>query len=332
MRAAFYRQTGLAAEVLEIGQLPDPAPNPGEVLVRVGASGINPADVKRRAGWGGMKMGHELIVPHCDGAGEIIDVGPEVDRSRIGERVWLWNAQGGYGGPGRASGTAAEQIALPEAQVVHLPPQLNFEQGACLGVPAMTAHRAVFADGPVDGQTILVQGGGGAVGHFAVQFAALSGASVIATAGSPEKSAHAVSGGCRHVIDRHNQDVVKSVFDLTGGDGVDRIIEVDFGANLAGDIAMLKPNGVIAAYSSSSEPKPVLPYYDLAFKGARIHFVQGFNLPAEARRQGVEDLNRLVESGQLTVAVGAIRPLEEIVRAHNLVEAGKTVGNVVLKL
>lgn len=332
MRAAFYRRTGPAADVLEVGQMRDPVPGPGEVLVRLGASGINPADVKRRSGWGGLEMGHPVIVPHCDGAGEIIDVGPDVGRACIGERVWLWNAQGGYGGPGRAFGTAAERIAIPKAQTVGLPPQLNFEQGACLGVPAMTAHRAVFADGPVQGQTMLVQGGGGAVGHFAVQFAALAGARVIATAGTPERAEHAMSAGCERVINRHEEDAVEIVLEITGGDGVDRIIEVDFGANLAGNIKLLKPNGVIAAYSSSSAPTPVLPYYDLAFKGARIHFVQGFNLPRDARRQGVEDLNRHVESGQMTVAVGASFQLEQISQAHSLVEAGKTIGNVVLKL
>lgn len=332
MRAAFYRRTGPASDVLEIGQLPDQIPASGEVLVRVGASGINPADVKRRAGWGGLEMGHPLIVPHCDGAGEIVDVGPDVDPACIGERVWLWNAQGGYGGPGRAFGTAAERIAIPKAQTVGLPPQLDFTQGACLGVPAMTAHRAVFADGPVRGQTILVQGGGGAVGHFAVQFAALAGARVIATAGSAGRAEHALSAGCERIINRHEEDVVEIVLDITGSAGVDRIIEVDFGANLTGNIKMLKPNGVIAAYSSSSAPTPVLPYYDLAFKGARIHFVQGFNLPDDARRQAVEDLNRHIAAGQVSVAVGATFRLGQIAQAHALVEAGKSIGNVVLKL
>ncbi|RMH49245.1 MAG: NADPH:quinone reductase, partial [Alphaproteobacteria bacterium] len=183
MRAAVYRRTGPAEEVLTVEDLPDPVPGPGEVLVRVHASGVNPADVKRRGGWLGQRMDHPLVIPHADGAGEIIATGPGVDPARRGQRVWLWNAQGGYGGPGRAFGTAAELCALPQSQAVPLPAALSFAQGACLGIPAMTAHRAVFADGPVAGRTILVAGAGGAVGHFAVQFAAAAGARVIGTAG-----------------------------------------------------------------------------------------------------------------------------------------------------
>ena len=332
MRAAFYRRTGPAAEVLEVGDRTEPGAGPGEVLVRVRASGINPADVKRRAGWRGMAMDHPLVIPHCDGAGEIVAVGDGVDARRIGERVWLWNAQGGYGTAGRAFGTAAQLVALPEAQAVALPEPLTFAEGACLGVPAMTAHRSVFADGPVDGQTILVQGAGGAVAHFAVQFAELGGARVIGTAGSPERAAHAKAAGAEVVIDRHAEDVAARVLELTDGAGVDRVVEVDFGANLATDIAVLKPNGVIASYSSTSEPTPVLPYYDLAFKGANVRFVQGVNLPPEARREGIAAIAEHAARGRLTVAVGATRDLDAIAEAHELVESGNVVGNVVVTL
>lgn len=330
MRAAFYRRTGPAAEVLEVGDRTEPGAAPGEVLVRVRASGINPADVKRRASWRGMAMDHPLVIPHCDGAGEIVAVGDGVDARRIGERVWLWNAQGGYGTAGRAFGTAAQLVALPEAQAVPLPEPLTFAEGACLGVPAMTAHRAVFADGPVDGQTILVQGAGGAVAHFAVQFSVLEGARVIGTAGSPERAAHAEAADAEVVIDRHAEDVAARVLELTSGEGVDRVIEVDFGANLATDIAVLKPNGVIASYSSTSEPEPVLPYYDLAFKGANVRFVQGFNLPPVARQQGIADIAEHAARGRLTVAIGATRDLDAIAEAHELVESGTIVGNVVV--
>jgi len=332
MRAACYRRTGPAAEVLALELLPDPEPGPGDVLVRVRASGINPADVKRRAGWRGLEIEHPLVVPQCDGAGEIVAVGAGIDASRIGERVWLWNAQGGYGGPGRAFGTAAELIALPAEQAVPLPSSLSFAEGACLGVPAMTAHRAVFADGPVEGQTILVQGAGGAVGHFAVQFASRGGARVLGVVSNPDRAAHARAGGADEIIDRARETVADRVRDLTDGAGVDRIVEVEFGGNLAADIAVLKPNGTIAAYSSTAVPEPVFPYYALAFKGANIRLVQGFNLPADARAAGHAAIAELADTGDLSVAVGARFPLERIAEAHSAVEAGSVVGNVVVEI
>lgn len=331
MRAAFYTRTGPAAEVLEVGERPDPVAGEGEVLVRVRASGINPADVKRRAGWRGMAMEHPLVIPHTDGAGEVVAVGPGVDPARIGERVWLWNAQGGYGEAGRAFGTAAELIAIAAAQAVPLPDKLDFAAGACLGVPAMTAYRAVHADGPVDGQTILVNGASGAVGHMAVQIAAAGGARVIGTAGSSEGAAHARTAGASDVIDRHREDVAARVMELTGGRGVDRVIEVDFGANHLADVAVLKVNGTIAAYSSTSAPEPVLPYYAFANKGANLRFVQGFAIPAEERHAGHKRLAELAAAGKLAVAVAATYPLAEIAAAHERVEKG-SIGNVVVTL
>jgi NADPH2:quinone reductase len=326
MRAALYRRTGPAADVLEIADLPDPVPGSGEVLVRIRASGVNPADVKRRAGWGGMAMGHPVIVPHCDGAGVIEAVGPGVDPARVGERVWLWNAQGGYGTAGRAFGTAAELIAIDGDQAVPLPEMLGFEEGACLGVPAMTAHRTVFADGPVAGLTILVQGGAGAVGHLAVQMARFGGARVIATVGGPEGAAHAGAAGAE-TIDRRQGDVAARVMELTGGAGVDRVVEVDFAANCAVDAAVLKPNGWVASYSSSSDPTPVLPYYAFQSKGLNLRFVQGFNLPPEARTAA----QRFVadHAGALRIAIGACFPLTDIAAAHARVEAGG-IGNTVV--
>lgn len=329
MRAAAYRRTGPAADVLELTTLPDPTPGPGEVLVAVQASGINPADVKRRAGWGGMAMGHDLIVPHCDGAGLIVTVGAGVDPARIGERVWMFNAQGGYGMLGRACGTAAELIAIDAAQAVRLPDALGMAQGACLGVPAMTAHRCVFADGPVAGQTVLVQGGAGVVGHLAVQMAHFGGARVIATTGGLEGAAHARAAGADAVIDRRSADVAAQVMDLTGGAGVDRIIEVDFAANLATDAAVIAPNGWIASYSCSSNPQPVLPYYAFASKGANLRFVQGFNLPADARAAAIVFV--AAHADRLTVAIGASFPLDQIASAHQRVERGG-IGNVVVTL
>ncbi len=331
MRAAFYSRTGPARDVLEVGEQPTPRPAAGEVLVRVHASGINPADVKRRAGWRGLGMDHSLVIPHTDGAGEIAETGPGVDSSRIGERVWLWNAQGGYGTAGRAFGTAAEYVAIPASQTAPLDVRLSFKAGACLGVPAMTAYRAVYADGPVEGSTILVNGAAGAVGHFAVQLAAAGGATVIGTVGNEAAAAHATAAGAAAIIDRKRADVVARVRELTGGQGVDRIIEVDFGANHAADVAMLKVNGTIASYSSSSNPEPVFPYYAFANKGANLRVVQGFCIPEEARQAGEAFLAQLAAQGRLSVAVAAAYPLSDIASAHEHVERG-SIGNVVVTL
>ena len=331
MRAAFYSRTGPAREVLEVGEQPTPRPAAGEVLVRVHASGINPADVKRRAGWRGLEMDHPLVIPHTDGAGEIVETGSGVGLSRIGEHVWLWNAQGGYGTAGRAFGTAAEYVAVPASQATRLDDRLSFQAGACLGVPAMTAYRAVYADGPVEGWTILVNGAAGAVGHFAVQLAAAGGATVLGTVGNEAAAAHARAAGAAAIIDRKREDVVARVLELTDGQGVDRIIEVDFGANHAVDIAMLKVNGTIVSYSSSSNPEPMFPYYAFANKGANLRVIQGFCIPKEARQAGESFLAQLATEWRLSVAIAASYPLSDIASAHEHVERG-SIGNVVVTL
>ncbi|MEN3147535.1 NADPH:quinone reductase [Neorhizobium sp. IRAMC:178] len=329
MFAAFYTRTGPAAEVLSVGEMAAPVAGPGEVLVRVHASGINPADVKRRGGWRGMGMDHPLIIPHTDGAGEIVDVGAGVDPARIGERVWMWNAQGGYGEAGRAFGTAAEYIAIASHQAVKLADALSFADGANLGVPAMTAYRAVFADGPVTGQTIFVNGAAGAVGHFAVQMVVAGGARVIGTVSTPEAAAHVKEAGALATIDRKREDVSARILELTDGEGVDRIIEVDFGANLELDATVLKRNGTVASYSSSSDPTPVLPYYAFAAKGANLRFIQGFLIPENQRLEGEKMIAGLANAGRLKVAIGATFPLHDIAKAHERVERGG-LGNVVV--
>ncbi|KAJ55358.1 hypothetical protein ACMU_11725 [Actibacterium mucosum KCTC 23349] len=331
MRAAVYRRTGPAAEVLEMVQMTRPVPDAHEVLVQVRASGINPADVKRRAGWNGMAMAHEAVIPHCDGAGVIAAVGAEILPERVGERVWLWNAQGGYGTAGRSDGTAAEYIALPSDQAVTLPEELSFQEGACLGVPALTAWLAVAGDGPVAGKTVLVQGGAGAVGWACVQMSVGMGARVIATVGRRAAASVVAGAGDVVVFDRHGTDLVERVMAATDGRGVDRIVEVDLAANLDTDIACLAPHGVIASYSSSSDPNPVLPYYDLANLGATIRFLQGFRLPADQRRKAEDTINTLIREGQMRPRIGASYSLEDIASAHARVESGAP-GQTVLSL
>ena len=332
MKAAYYKKTGNAKEVLINGILKTPKPSDNEVLISVKASGINPSDVKRRAGWQNKNLPFPLIIPHSDGAGQIVQVGSNISTDLIGTSVWIWNAQGGYSGPGRAFGTAAEFITVPATQVSKLPDSVTFEEGACLGVPLRTSHRAVFADGPIDNKLILVQGAGGVVGNFAVQLASQFGATVIATAGSKERISHALDAGAHHVVNRHKTSFKEEIMDITKGLGVDRIIEIEFGGNIETDIDLLKPNGIIAAYSSTTVPNPSFPYYKLAAKGGQINLIQSFNLPLDAEQQCQKDLKELCESGKFKVAIGKVLPISEISSAHELVETKSIIGNVVLKI
>ena len=331
MLAAFYTRTGLATEVLQIADRPVPTPNKGEVLVQVMTSGINPADVKRRAGWNGNRMAHPFIIPHCDGAGVIRSVGEGVSFERIGERVWVWNAQGGYNETGRAFGTAAEFIAIPSTQAVTLPDAISLEAGACLGVPALTAWLALLGNGSVSGKTVLIQGAAGAVGQICVQIALAHGAKVIATVSSEEGAAAVTSLGDVNVIDRHRQKVSEGVADATHGKGVPLIVEVDLAANLEIDAACLAPHGTIASYSCSSNPTPKLPYYAFAALGAQIRFIQGFRLTADQRPEAEATITKMLRDGTLSPHIGATYPLSEIAAAHTRVETG-ALGQTVLTL
>lgn len=331
MKAAFYEAFGPAAEVLTIGELPDPSPGPGEVLVRLYASGVNPSDVKLRAGKrpGGLapEMPFPRIIPHSDGAGVIEAAGPGVDPGRVGERVWIYNGQWG-----RAFGAAAERIALPAAQAVPLPDQASFVEGACLGIPAMTAHASVFCAGPVAGETVLVAGAAGAVGRYAVQCAALGGAEVIATVSGPEKAAVAAAAGAAHVINYRTEPVAERVMAITKGRGVGRIVEVDFGANLATNAEVIAPGGAIASYASMAAPEPVLPFYPLMFKNVTLRLPLAYLLDDATRARGHADLAAWLTAGALSHKIAATYPLTEIAAAHEAVEAGDKIGCVVVEI
>lgn len=325
MRAAWYERNGPAREVLTVGQQDTPEAKPGEVLVRLRTSGVNPSDVKRRGGWRGQSMPFPRVVPHSDGAGTIERVGQGVSESRIGERAWTYNAAWQ-----RPFGTAAEYVALPAAQAVRLPEGTDFAAGACLGIPAMTAHRCVFADGPVSGQTILVSGGAGAVGHYAVQWAKWGGATVITTVSSPEKAEHAHGAGADHVVDYRAEDVAARVRELTGGAGVDRVVEVAFGANLATDLDVIKPNGVIATYDSMADLEPRLPFYRFLTADLTVRFVLMYILPDAARHGYIQDVTACLEAGVLRHAVARRFPLADVAAAHEAVESGQVIGNIVV--
>ncbi|GDY50154.1 NADPH:quinone oxidoreductase [Streptomyces violaceusniger] len=299
MRAAWYDRPGPARDVLELGHLPAPEPRRGEVLVQVRASGINPSDYKRRGAAQTGKNSYVRMVPHSDGAGVVVAVGEGVDPAWVGRSVWMWNAVNryGYAAPEpREWGTAAEFVAIPLSFVSALPDGASFAVGACLGVPAFTAYAAVFADGPVEGKTILVQGGAGAVGELAVQFASLAGANVIATVSSDHKGERARDAGAHHIVNYRTSDVPDLARRVAPG-GVDRIIEVDFAANIQSDAEMIKPYGTIASYSSTSDPEPALPYYALQYKGVSIRTLQVFTMPDALRSAAVKAITTGLERG-----------------------------------
>jgi NADPH:quinone reductase len=326
MRAVYYERTGPAAEVLIFGEVETPRPNRHEVLVEIAVSGVSPHDTKGRSGWTGRPMPHPRIIPHSDGAGVIAAVGAGVDARRVGERVWVYRADHRPG-----MGAAAAYAVVPADCAVPLPDDASFAVGAGLGVPALTAHAAVFAGGPVAGLNVLVQGGAGAVAAYAIQFARHNGARVFATVSSPEKAAHARRYGAEEIIDYRTEDVAARVLALTGGRGVDRIVEVDFGANLAADVAMIAPHGWIASYSSSRVREPVFPYYDFAPKDVTIRTVQGKLLFGETAKAGVAAITQLMGRGALQHPPTLAFPFRHTAAAHAALESGSTIGKIVVE-
>lgn len=327
MRAAAYDRTGPAKDVLTLIELPTPEPGPGEVRVRLATSGINPSDVKTRGGTRTKVLAFPQIVPHSDGAGVIDAVGAGVDRARIGERVWTWN-----GAWGRPQGTAAQYIALPSAQAVLLPDRVDFAAGACLGIPALTAYHAVVMDGGVKDKTVLVAGGAGAVGHYAIQFARLRGArQIITTVSSEAKAQIALAAGADVAIDYRKEDVAARVLELTNGAGVNRVIEVDLHANVKLDFAVTAANGDIVVYGSNVPEVPV-NFVQGIMKNLQLRFFIVYNLTAADRARELAEFGELLASGRLQHNVADRYPLDRIVEGHERVESGLAFGNVVLDI
>ena len=327
MRAAFYERTGAAREVLQVGELPTPEPGPGEVRVKLATSGVNPSDVKSRAGLRTKTLPFARIVPHSDGAGVIDAVGEGVPRTRLGERVWTWNAAWK-----RPFGTAAQFVALPAQQAVRLPEAVGFDVGACLGIPALTALHAVRMDGGVAGKTVLVTGGAGAFGHYAIQMAKLSGAEqVIATVSNAHKAALAEQAGADLVLDYRSEDVAARVLEATDGEGADRVIDVDFAANVNESLAAVRAEGDIVVYGSG-KPEIAVPFYPAIVKNVRVRFFIVYNLSAGDRAAAIAQLTRWLEHGCLKHNIAARLPLAKIAEAHELVESGRAVGNVVIEI
>jgi NADPH2:quinone reductase len=325
MRAVWYDRQGAANEVLIEGELPTPEPGTGEVRVRLEASGVNPSDTYRRRG--AVPAEYPRVIPNSDGAGVVDKVGPMVPGHWVGKRVWLYNGQRN----GRWMGTAAEYIALSVDLVTELPAHVSFAEGATLGVPGMTAHGCVFAAAPLQGKIVLVTGGAGAVGHYAVQLAAWAGASVIATVSSEAKAARALAGGAAHVINYRTEDVASRVRDITGGELADHVVEVDLGGNLAATLASVRDGGSIAYYASNGALEPQVPLRILMAKNLTV---RGFVLPTSRhadRKRAQTDMARFIASPGRILSVDGTFPLYETAAAHLSVEQGGKVGTVVVE-
>jgi NADPH:quinone reductase len=319
MRAAWYERNGPAREVLVVGTLPDPEPGHGEVRVRIAASGVNPSDWKTRSG--SRPMAGPRVIPHSDGAGTIDRVGPGVPPSRAGQRVWIWNGQWN-----RPFGTAAEYITVPAEQAVPLPDGTTFEQGACLGIPALTAWRALTTDGGVAGKSVLVTGGAGAVGHYAIQFAKLVGATqVITTVSSEAKADHARAAGADEVVLYRTEPVVERVRAATRGKGVERVVEVDAAGNAALLPHLIAQDGLCVVYGTNGR-EVSYAFGPMIMAGVAVRFFIVYELAPGVRREGIGQLTGWLERGLVRHTIAARFPLDAIAEAHEAVERGSVMG------
>lgn len=322
MRAAWYEKQGPANEVLIVGEMPDPRPEVGEVRIRIAASGINPGDIKKRQDSFGLGMPYPRVIPHSDGAGMVDQVGNGVSAEWVGQRVWCYGAQS-Y----RPFGTAAEFTVVPLDHVAPLPEIVSPEEGACLGIPGITAHRAVHVADDVNGRTVLVQGAGGAVGMCAVALARYGGARVIGTVRSPSEEPPARAAGAHEVVlnDQRLPERVKAL----APEGVDHIVEVAFGANIDADVEMLKMGGSIGAYATDNAT-PKIPFWLMVFKNIRVFLLGSDDFPTEAKVAATRDLNAVLQAGWSGFEIGERIPLAEIARAHELAEHPVRRGRIVV--
>jgi NADPH2:quinone reductase len=327
MKAAWFSAFGPAREVLEIGERERPDPAPGEVLVALRTSGVNPSDVKKRAGSMPGLLDEGAVIPHSDGAGTIEAVGAGVSPGRIGERVWVYQAQ-----HARRFGTAAQLVAIAADRAPTLPAAVGFDVGACLGIPAMTAHRCVFQDGPVAGQRLVVTGGAGRVGHYAIQLASRAGATVVATARSDEDRQACREAGAVAVVEHGEPGWSAAVLEATAGRKVDRVIDVDFGANLGEILEFVRVGGTIATYASMTATEPAIPFYRMMFMDLTVHLVIVYDMPESAKRQAIADINAHLSAATLQHRVAHRVPLDEVAAAHELIERGGFRGCVVVEI
>jgi NADPH2:quinone reductase len=325
VKAVWYERTGAATDVLSFGEMPTPEAGPGEVRVQLEASGVNPSDAGRRAG-SYRAMEYPRVIPNSDGAGIVDQVGDGVTRLSIGQRVWLFNGQRN----GRAFGTAAEYIALADYLVTPLPEDVSFAAGATLGIPCMTAWCSLFADGPITGKTVLVTGGAGAVGHYAVQLAKWGGATVIATVSSQAKDMEARLAGADLVINYRTEDVVAKVMAFTRQRGVDRVVDVDFGGNLATTLKIMALNSTIAVYATNGNRTPMLPMRELMERCITLRTLVLFALPPPLLAAAQEDISKWLAAGTRVHNIAGQFALADTAQAHLAVEKGDKMGTVIV--
>ena len=327
MKAVWFEKFGEAKDTLVFGDLEKPVAKKGEVLVHMKTTGVNPSDVKKRAGSAPNLLDDGLVIPHSDGAGIIEAVGEGVDAGRVGERVWVYQAQ--YG---RQLGTAAEYLAIDASRTAFLPENASFEIGACLGIPVMTAHRCVFADGSVEGQTVLVTGGAGRVGYYAIQWAKLAGARVIATASNNNDRETCLAVGADAVVNHRQADWSGEVLAANNGAKVDRVIDVEFGFNLPEVLKLIQTSGTIASYSSMQVKEPQLPFIQMMYLNLTIRLIIVYAMPESAKQAAIADITQKLQNQQLQHRTPHVLDFNDMVKAHELIEQGGFGGCVVAKI
>jgi NADPH2:quinone reductase len=327
MKAISFAEFGPANQVLEVSEWPTPEPGPGEVLVKLHTTGVNPSDVKKRAGGFPNLLDDGPVIPHSDGAGVIEGVGSGVPTSRIGERVFVYQAQ-----HARLHGTAADYVAIDTLRAPGLPDNTAFDVGACVGIPILTAHRCVFADGDVADQWVLVTGGAGRVGHYAIQLAQRAGARVIATASNEADALACREAGAEYVVNHREPGWGLQVLVYSGGLQMDRAIDVEFGANLPELLDCLRTGATIATYSSTVVPEPSLPFRTMMFMDLTVRMVIVYAMPETAKAQAVADTQALLAKGGLRHRIAQTLPFSEMARAHEIIEEGSVRGCVVVTL
>ena len=327
MRASWYEKTGPAIDVLQIGKMETPEASDNEVRIKIFASGVNPADVKLRSGQSSYGYNFDRVIPNSDGAGIIDQVGPGVSKNRIGQRIWLFNGQR----LGRAFGTAAEYICINVNYVTELPDHVSFDEGATLGIPGLTAYHSVFADGSVNGKTILITGGAGAVGFYATSLASWGGASVLCTVSGDQKAKRALLAGAENVINYKTDDVAERVDAYTKGKGVDRLITVDFGGDLPWMTSIMRQNSCVSAYASDSDKMPRLDFFSFMRRNIQIRPFILNSLPQQELSSACSGINRwLVEEPNSLRPIAKKFSLEDIIEAHELVEGTAKFGTVIV--
>ncbi len=326
MYAVWFEKFGSANETLTFGELPKPQVAAGEVLIRMRTTGVNPSDVKKRAGSAPNLLDDGPVIPHSDGAGVIEAVGAGVTEQRIGERVWVYQAQFG-----RSFGSAAEYLAIDASRAAVLPENVSFEVGACLGIPVMTAHRCVFADGSVEGKTLLVTGGAGRVGYYAIQWAKQAGARVITTASNDADKTICDNVGADLVVNHREENWSEALLALNDSEKVDRVIDVEFGANLAEVLKIIRVGGEIVTYSSTQVSQPQLPFGQMLYLDLIIRLVIVYAMPETAKQAAIVDINDKLANGELQHRLAHVLDFDDMVKAHELIEQGGFGGCVVVR-